>query len=117
MWFGRQRLDLVTMSERDLKRIEVLAEVLAGGRTVVSAAGVLALGVRQTFRLLARYKDGGGGVWDFRDEVLRRIFHGNSLSPIRKTCSSHSSGEVALIAQLRAIRRCSGEVFRHAPAT
>jgi hypothetical protein len=37
------------MSERDLKRIEVLTEVLAGRRTVVSAAGVLGLGVRQPF--------------------------------------------------------------------
>src|SRR5260370_22015921 len=52
-WMG-----LVTMSERDLKRIEVLTEVLAGRRTVVSAAAVLALGVRQTFRLLARYQEG-----------------------------------------------------------
>jgi hypothetical protein len=50
------------MSERDLKRIQVLTEVLAGRRTVVSAAAVLALGVRQTFRLLARYQDGGGGA-------------------------------------------------------
>src|SRR5712672_1312237 len=55
-------MGLVTMSERDLKRIEVLTEVLAGRRTVVSAAAVLALGVRQTFRLLARYQDGGGGA-------------------------------------------------------
>src|SRR5260370_30059465 len=56
-WMG-----LVTMSERDLKRIEVLTEVLAGRRTVVSAAAVLALGVRQTFLLLARYQEGGGGA-------------------------------------------------------
>jgi hypothetical protein len=35
------------------KAIEVFTEVLAGRRTVVSAAGVLALGVRQTSRLLA----------------------------------------------------------------
>ncbi len=55
-------MGLVTMSERDLKRIEVLTEVLAGRRTVVSAAAVLALGVRQTFRLLARYQEGGGGA-------------------------------------------------------
>jgi hypothetical protein len=55
-------MGLVTMSERDLKRIEVLTEVLAGRRTVVSAAAVLALGVRQTFRLLARYQKGGGGA-------------------------------------------------------
>src|SRR6266851_2784620 len=52
----------ISMSERDLKRIEVLTEVLARRRTVVSAAAVLALGVRQTFRLLARYQEGGGGA-------------------------------------------------------
>ena len=50
------------MSERDLKRIEVLTKVLAGRRTVVSAAAVLGLGVRQTFRLLARYQEGGCGA-------------------------------------------------------
>ncbi|MHB1796613.1 MAG: hypothetical protein ACYCPO_16825 [Acidobacteriaceae bacterium] len=44
-------MGLVTMSERDLKRIQVLTEVLAGQRTVTSAAAVLSLGVRQTFRL------------------------------------------------------------------
>jgi hypothetical protein len=32
------------MSERDVKRIQVLAEVRAGKRTVVSAAAVLDLG-------------------------------------------------------------------------
>jgi hypothetical protein len=55
-------MGLVTMSERDLKRIQVLTDVLAGRRTVVSAAAVLALGVRQTFRLLSRYQDGGAGA-------------------------------------------------------
>ena len=50
------------MSERDLKRIQVLAEVRAGQRTVVSAAAVLDLGVRQTFRLLSRYEVGGVGA-------------------------------------------------------
>jgi hypothetical protein len=49
------------MSERDLKRIEVLTEVLAARRTVASAAAVLGLGVRQTFRLLAQYQEQGGG--------------------------------------------------------
>jgi hypothetical protein len=66
----------ISMSERDLKRIEVLAEVLAGRRTVVSAARVLALGVRQTFRLLARYKDGGGGVWTSAMRCCDEFFMG-----------------------------------------
>jgi hypothetical protein len=46
-------MGLLTMSERDLERIEVLTEVLAGRRTAVSATAVLAIGVRQTFQLLA----------------------------------------------------------------
>ena len=49
------------MSERDLQRIGVLTEVLAGRRTVASAAVVLDLGVRQVGRLLLRYRDDGGG--------------------------------------------------------
>jgi hypothetical protein len=55
-------MGLLTMSERDLKRVEVLTDVLAGRRTVESAAAVLDLGIRQTFRLLARYEEGGGGA-------------------------------------------------------
>ena len=55
-------MGLISMSERDLKRIQVLAEVRAGQRTVVSAAAVLDLGVRQTFRLLSRYEVGGAGA-------------------------------------------------------
>ena len=54
-------MNWVTMSERDLRRIDVLSEVLAERRTVVSAAAVLALSVRQTHRLLIAYRDGGGG--------------------------------------------------------
>ncbi|HEX3435917.1 MAG TPA: ISNCY family transposase [Pseudacidobacterium sp.] len=52
----------VTMSERDLQRIEVLTEVLAGRRTVASAATVLEISPRQTRRLLNRYQDGGGSA-------------------------------------------------------
>lgn len=50
------------MSKRDLQRIEVLTEVLAGRRTTESAAGVLNVSVRQAQRLLARYEDGGGAA-------------------------------------------------------
>jgi hypothetical protein len=49
-------MGLVPMSERDLKRIEVLTEILAGQRTVESGAAVMGLAWRQTFRLLARCK-------------------------------------------------------------
>jgi hypothetical protein len=38
-----------------------------------------------------RHLNPGPSAWNFRDEVLRRVFHGNSLSPFRKICSSHFS--------------------------
>ena len=50
------------VSKRDLQRIEVLTEVLAGRRTTKSAAGVLGMSIRQTQRLLSRHRDGGGGA-------------------------------------------------------
>jgi len=51
------------MSERDLRRIEVLSDVRAGRRTVAAAAAVLAVSERQAYRLLARYGvDGGSGL-------------------------------------------------------
>lgn len=52
----------VTMSERELQRVEVLAEVLNGRRTMASAAVVLGLSVRQSYRLLRAYRHGGGGA-------------------------------------------------------
>jgi hypothetical protein len=55
-------LGWLTVSKYDLQRIEVLTEVLAGKRTAASAAGVLAISVRQTQRLLSKYRDGGGGA-------------------------------------------------------
>ena len=55
-------MGLVTMSARELQRIEVLTEVVAGRRDVVSGAAVLAVSVRQMHRLLARYREGGGGA-------------------------------------------------------
>jgi hypothetical protein len=52
-----------SVSERDLKRIEVLSEVRTGRLTVAAAAAVLAISERQTYRLLARYElDGGRGL-------------------------------------------------------
>jgi hypothetical protein len=48
------------MSERDVQRIGVLSEVIAGRRTVASAAGVLAVSVRHIHRLLQRLEVGGG---------------------------------------------------------
>ena len=55
-------MDLVTMSGRELQRIEVLSEVLARRRTEISAAAILGLSTRQTRQLLTTYRDGGGGA-------------------------------------------------------
>ena len=53
----------ISMSERDLRRIEVLSEVRTGRRTVAAAAAVLAVSERQAYRMLARYElDGGSGL-------------------------------------------------------
>ena len=50
------------MSKQELRRVEVLTEVLSGSRTTESAAGVLGVSMRQAQRLLNRYRDGGGGA-------------------------------------------------------
>jgi hypothetical protein len=50
------------MSERDLRRIQVLGEVTNRRRAVASAAVVLALSARQVHRLLKAYRLGGGGA-------------------------------------------------------
>lgn len=52
----------MTMSARELQRIEVLTEVLAGRRDVASGAAVRALSVRQMHRLGMRYREDGGGA-------------------------------------------------------
>ena len=52
----------LSMSKQELRRVEVLTEVLAGSRTTESAAGVLGMSLRQVQRLVARYRDGGGGA-------------------------------------------------------
>jgi hypothetical protein len=51
------------MSERDLRRIEVLSDVQTGRRTVAAAATALAVSERHAYRLLAKYElDGGSGL-------------------------------------------------------
>ncbi len=49
----------VIMSERELNRIEVLAQVDDGRLTVENAANMLGLTRRQVFRLLKRYRTQG----------------------------------------------------------
>ena len=49
----------VIMSERELNRVEVLAQVDDGRLTVDNAANMLELTRRQVFRLLKRYRHDG----------------------------------------------------------
>jgi hypothetical protein len=48
------------MSEREVRRVEVLNEVHSGRRTVTTAASLLGISERQAYRLLARYQENGG---------------------------------------------------------
>ncbi len=48
------------MSEREVRRVEVLNEMQSGRRTVAAAASVLGISERQAYRLLARYQETGG---------------------------------------------------------
>jgi hypothetical protein len=50
------------MSGQELRRIEILSEVLAKRRTGISAAAILGISTRQTRRLVVAYRDGGGGA-------------------------------------------------------
>jgi transposase len=50
------------MSERELRRVSVLSEVLGGGRTAVSAARLLGLSDRQVRRLVKAYAAGGAAA-------------------------------------------------------
>jgi len=52
-------MGLVTMSEHELNRIEVLSEVTQGRMTVVAAAHVLGLSRRQAQRLIKTFRSDG----------------------------------------------------------
>ena len=53
---------LVTMSEHELNRIEVLSEVTQGRMTVVMAAHVLGLSRRQAQRLIKTFRSDGAAA-------------------------------------------------------
>jgi len=52
----------VVMSERELNRVEVLAQVNDGRLSVYNAANMLDLTRRQVFRLLKRYRQDGASA-------------------------------------------------------
>ena len=71
------------MSERELRRVEVLAEVINRRRTVASAAAVLVLSARQVHRLLTAYRHGGASA-------LAHQSRGRPSSSMRKPPSTAS---------------------------
>src|ERR1700732_3879707 len=52
-------MGVVLMSKRELKRIDVLARLDSRRLTTLAAADLMRVTVRQTHRLLKRYRDGG----------------------------------------------------------
>ena len=52
-------MGMVLMSKRELNRIDVLARLESGRLTTAAAADLMRLTLRQTHRLLKRYRDGG----------------------------------------------------------
>ncbi|HRN67100.1 MAG TPA: hypothetical protein PLD89_03130 [Promineifilum sp.] len=52
----------MTLNNKEQKRLIVLNEVQAGRLTGIEAATMLGLSLRQTRRLLAMYRQAGGGV-------------------------------------------------------
>src|SRR5436305_5634663 len=98
-------MGFVRMSERDLKRIEVLTEILAGRRTAESGAAVMGLAWRQTFRLLARYKElGGASVLHQargRTESAARVLNVSLRQAQRLLARDEDGGGAALIHKAR----------------
>ena len=50
------------MSSGELQRVEILSEVLARGRSGVSAAAVLGISTKQVRRFLVFFRKGGGAM-------------------------------------------------------
>jgi hypothetical protein len=62
----------VVMSERDLNRVEVIAQVADGRLSVNNGANLLDLSRRQVFGLLQRYRqDGASALRHLRGASLR----------------------------------------------
>jgi hypothetical protein len=55
----------VTMTEKELKRVEVVSEAIAGGLTNAEAGGLLGISEQQVQRLKKRYREerGVGREW------------------------------------------------------
>ena len=71
----------VSMNERELQRISVLAEVAFRKRTAASAARVLGLSERQVWRLLNRYK--ADGAASLAHKARGRLAHNHMSGDIK----------------------------------
>ena len=55
-------MGMVVMSKRELNRLDVLARLDSGRLTARAAAELMTVTLRQTYRLLRRYRDGGASA-------------------------------------------------------
>src|SRR5438445_4086210 len=55
-------MGVVVMSKRELNRLDVLARLDSGKLTSRAAAELMTITLRQTYRLLRRYRDGGASA-------------------------------------------------------
>lgn len=56
-------MELIALTAKEVHRLEVLSQLIEGGRTQIAAAAALALSTRQVRRLLRRYqRDGAAGL-------------------------------------------------------
>src|ERR1700687_3720090 len=55
-------MGIVVMSKRELNRLDVLARLDSERLTAQAAAGLMMITLRQTYRLLRRYRDGGASA-------------------------------------------------------
>ena len=74
----------VMMSERELNRVEVLAQVDDGRLSVDNAANMLALTRRQIFRLLKRYRRDGASAIRHKSRGARRTTKSTRLNAITR---------------------------------
>ncbi len=74
-------MGLITMSERDLQRIEVLSKVIDGRMTVVAAAHVLAISGRHVQRLIGRI--GATGATSIRHKAIGRPSNNKIATGVR----------------------------------
>ena len=74
-------MGLITMSERDLQRIEVLSKVVDGRMSVVAAAHVLAISTRHVQRLVDRIEHTGAG--SIRHKAIGRPSNNKIASGVR----------------------------------